>query len=86
MRSEALPDIHPSPISCPDTRRAAGSGSVRQRTPPAEIVERPNKEINAGLADPKIKARYAELGTTALAGSPANFDKFIADEPKNGPR
>ena len=47
---------------------------------PAEIVERLNKEINAGLADPKIKARIADLGATAFAGSPADFGKFIADE------
>ena len=47
---------------------------------PAEIVEKLNKEINAGLAEPKIKARLAELGSTALAGSPADFSKLIAEE------
>ena len=39
-----------------------------------------NKEINAGLADPKLRARLADLGGTVLAGSPADFGKFIADE------
>jgi tripartite-type tricarboxylate transporter receptor subunit TctC len=47
---------------------------------PAEIVDRLNKEINAGLTDPKIKARLIDLGLTVLAGSPADFGKFIADE------
>jgi len=47
---------------------------------PAEIVDRLNKEINAALADPTIKARLAELGGTALAGSAADLAKLIADE------
>jgi tripartite-type tricarboxylate transporter receptor subunit TctC len=47
---------------------------------PAEIVEKLNKEINAALADPKMKARLADLGGTPLAGSPADFGKLIADE------
>jgi tripartite-type tricarboxylate transporter receptor subunit TctC len=47
---------------------------------PAEIVGRLNTEINAGLADPKLKARLADLGGTPLPGSPAAFGKLIADE------
>ena len=47
---------------------------------PIEIIDKLNKEINAGLADPKIKARLADLGGTVLAGSPADFGKLIADE------
>jgi len=47
---------------------------------PREIVDKLNKEINAGLADPKLKARLAELGGTVLPGSPAEFGKFIAAE------
>jgi tripartite-type tricarboxylate transporter receptor subunit TctC len=47
---------------------------------PAEIIDKLNKQINAGLADPKIKARLASLGGTALAGSPAEFRKHIAAE------
>ena len=47
---------------------------------PAEIIDKLNKEINAGLADPKMKARLADLGGTALAGSPAEFGKLIAEE------
>ncbi len=47
---------------------------------PAEIVNKLNKELNAGFADPAMKARIAELGSTAFPGSPADFTKFIADE------
>jgi tripartite-type tricarboxylate transporter receptor subunit TctC len=47
---------------------------------PSEIVDKLNKEINAGLADPKIKARLADLGGEVLALSPAEFGKLIAEE------
>jgi tripartite-type tricarboxylate transporter receptor subunit TctC len=47
---------------------------------PVEIIDKLNKEINAGLGEPKLKARVAVLGATVLAGSPADFDKLIADE------
>src|SRR5262249_8741425 len=47
---------------------------------PAAIVDKLNREINAGLADPKMKARLADLGGTVLGGSPAEFGKLIADE------
>ena len=47
---------------------------------PTEIIDKLNKEINAGLADPKIKARFADLGATVIPGSPADFGKLIADE------
>ena len=47
---------------------------------PAEIVEKLNKEINAGLADTKMKARLADLGGEVLALLPADFGKLIADE------
>ena len=66
--------------SCRATRRAPGSASAHRRHTPAEIVEKLNKEINAGLADPKIKARLADLGGDVLALSPADFGKLIADE------
>ena len=59
-----------------------GERMVRRRRPrdtPAEIVDKLNREINAALADPKIKARFADLGAR-LAGSPADFGKLIADE------
>jgi tripartite-type tricarboxylate transporter receptor subunit TctC len=47
---------------------------------PAEIVDKLNKEVNAALADPKLKARLADVGGSPLVGSPADFGKFIADE------
>ena len=47
---------------------------------PAEIIEKLNKEINAALADPKMKARLADLGSTPLLGSPGDFGKLIAEE------
>jgi tripartite-type tricarboxylate transporter receptor subunit TctC len=52
---------------------------VPQKTP-AEIIERLNKETNAGLADPKLKVRLADLGGTLIPGSPADFGKLIADD------
>jgi tripartite-type tricarboxylate transporter receptor subunit TctC len=50
------------------------------RGTPAEIIDRLNQEANAALVDPKIKARMADSGGSALAGSPADFGKLIADE------
>jgi tripartite-type tricarboxylate transporter receptor subunit TctC len=47
---------------------------------PAEIVDKLNKEINAGLADPTMKARLADLGGTLLPGSPSDFGKLITEE------
>ena len=44
------------------------------------IIEKLNTEINVGLADPKLKARFADLGTSVFPGSPSNFGKFIAEE------
>ena len=50
------------------------------RNTPVEIIDKLNREINAGLADPKIKARLADLGVAVLLGSPADFGKLVADE------
>ena len=47
---------------------------------PMEIVNKLNNEINAGLADPRIKARFADLASTVFPGSPLDFGKFIAEE------
>jgi tripartite-type tricarboxylate transporter receptor subunit TctC len=55
-------------------------GLSAPRNTPSEIIDRLNKEINAGLADPKLKARFADLGSTVLSGSPADFGKLIADD------
>jgi tripartite-type tricarboxylate transporter receptor subunit TctC len=56
----------------------AGIGAPRGT--PANIIEKLNTEINAGLADPKVSARLDELGATILGGSPADFAKLIARE------
>jgi hypothetical protein len=63
---------------CSGARRWYGIGAPRNT--PAEIVDKLNKEINAALSDPKIKARLADLGGTVLGGSAADFGKLIADE------
>ena len=56
------------------------TGIGAPKATPAEIVEKVNREINAGLADPRMKARLADLGGTVLPGSPSDFGKFIAEE------
>ena len=79
-RSEVLPDIPTVGEFLPGYDASAWTGVGAPRNTPAEIVENLNREINAGLADPKLKARLAELGGTAFVGSPADFGKLIADE------
>jgi tripartite-type tricarboxylate transporter receptor subunit TctC len=79
-RSDAVPDIPTVSEFVPGYEASTWSGVGAPKATPAEIVETLNKEINAALADPKIKARLADLGGVALPGSPADFGKFIADE------
>jgi tripartite-type tricarboxylate transporter receptor subunit TctC len=79
-RSEALPDIPTVGDFVPGFEASAQFGIGAPRNTPTEIVERVNKEINAGLADPKIKARLADLGGAVLGGSPADFARLIAEE------
>jgi tripartite-type tricarboxylate transporter receptor subunit TctC len=79
-RSEALPDIPTVSDFVPGYEASAWYGIGAPRNAPAEIVDKLNKEINAALSDPKIKARLADLGGTVLSGSPADFGKLIADE------
>ena len=79
-RSEALPDIPTVGDFVPGYEASAWYGLGAPKNTPAEIVDKLNKEINAALADPKMKARLADLGGTVLAGSPADFGKLIADE------
>ena len=79
-RSEALPDIPTVSDFVPGYEASAWYGIGAPKNTPAEIVDKLNKEINAALSDPKIKARLADLGGTVLSGSPADFGKLIADE------
>jgi tripartite-type tricarboxylate transporter receptor subunit TctC len=79
-RSEALPETPTVADFVPGYEASASGGvGVPKNTPP-EVIARLNREINAALADPRIKARLADLGGTVLPGSPADFAKLIADE------
>jgi tripartite-type tricarboxylate transporter receptor subunit TctC len=79
-RSPALPDIPAVGDFVPGYEAATWQGIGVPKNTPAEIVRRLNQEINAGLADPKIKARLADVGGAVLTGSSAEFGKLIADE------
>jgi len=79
-RSEFLPDVPPVGDFVPGYEASSVQGIAAPKNTPAEIVERLNKEINAGLTDPKLKARFAGLGASVFVVSPAEFSKFIADE------
>ena len=79
-RSEALPDLPTVDEFVSGYEASIWYGIGAPRNTPLEIIERLNKEINAGLADPKLKARLADTGGTILPGSPADFGKLIADE------
>src|SRR6266446_3335586 len=79
-RASVLPDVPTIGDFVPGYEASAWYGIGAPRNTPAEIVDTLNREINAGLTDPKIKARLVELGGTLSAGSPAAFGKFIADD------
>jgi len=79
-RLEALPDIPTVGEFVAGYRASAWLGLGAPKNTPADIVDKLNKEINAGLADPKIKTRVADMGGTVLAGSPRDFGQFIVDE------
>jgi len=79
-RSQALPDIPTVGDYLPGFEASTWFGVGAPRNTPAEIIDKLNKEINAALADPKIRARLADLGGTPLPGTPADFGRLIADE------
>jgi tripartite-type tricarboxylate transporter receptor subunit TctC len=79
-RSEALPDIATVAEFVPDYEASVWAGIGAPKATPAEIVNKLNKEVNAALDNPKMKARLADLGGTVLPGSPADFGKHIAEE------
>jgi len=79
-RSDALPDLPTVAEFVPGYEFSFWTGIGAPRTTPAEIVDKLNKEVNAALDDPKMKARLADLGGTVLLGSPADFGKHIAEE------
>jgi tripartite-type tricarboxylate transporter receptor subunit TctC len=80
MRSEALPDLPAIGEFVPGYEMSAWFGAAAPKGTPADVIDKINNEINAGLADPKLRARLADLGDTPLALSPAEFGKLIADE------
>ncbi len=79
-RSAALPDLPAMAEFVPGYEASGWNGICAPKNTPIEIIEKLNKVINAGLADPKMKARLADLGATTLAGSSADFGKLITDE------
>jgi tripartite-type tricarboxylate transporter receptor subunit TctC len=79
-RSDVLPDIPTVGEFLPGYEASGWAGIGAPKTTPAEIVEKLNKEMNGALADEKIKARLAELGSVPMPMSPATFGKLIAEE------
>jgi tripartite-type tricarboxylate transporter receptor subunit TctC len=79
-RAEELPDIPTVGDFVPGYEASAVFGIFAPSSTPADVIDRLNKEINAGLADPGIKARLVQLGGTVLAGSAADLGKLFADE------
>ena len=79
-RTEALPDVPTLSEFIPGFEASQWVGLVAPKDTPSAIIEKLNTEINAGLADPKLKARFAELGGMVLPGSPDDFGKLIRDE------
>jgi tripartite-type tricarboxylate transporter receptor subunit TctC len=80
MRSPAYPNVPTVSEFLPGYEASAWFGIGAPKNTSAEVVDRLNKEINAGLADAKVQARLADMGGTALTGSPDNFRQLIADE------
>ena len=79
-RSEVLPDLPTVADFVPGYEASAWYGVGVPKGTPDDVIDKLNKEINAILADPKAKARLADLGASLLAGSPADFGKLVADE------
>jgi tripartite-type tricarboxylate transporter receptor subunit TctC len=79
-RSEVLPDLPTVADFVPGYEASAWYGVGVPKGTPDDIIDKLNKEINATLAEPKAKARLADLGASLLAGSPADFGKLVADE------
>jgi tripartite-type tricarboxylate transporter receptor subunit TctC len=79
-RSEALPDVPTVADFVPGYEASVWFGVVAPKNTPTEIIATLNKEIGAGLADPKIRERLAALGGVPMSLTPAEFGKFIAEE------
>jgi tripartite-type tricarboxylate transporter receptor subunit TctC len=79
-RADVLPDVPSLAEFVPGYEAAGWYGIGAPRTTPADIVDKLNAEINAGLAAPRLKARLADLGYVTFTSSPAEFGKLIAQE------
>jgi len=79
-RSEALPEVPTVAEFVPSYEASGWNGVCAPRNTPVEIIGKLNSAVNAGLADPKLKARLADLGATPLPGLPADFGKLIVEE------
>jgi tripartite-type tricarboxylate transporter receptor subunit TctC len=79
-RFELLPDVPTVGEFVPGYEASSWFGIGAPKNTPAEIVDKLNKEINAALADAKMKARLADMGGILMPGSAAEFGKLIADE------
>jgi tripartite-type tricarboxylate transporter receptor subunit TctC len=79
-RSETLPELPTVADFLPGYEATSWYGLGAPKGTPADIIDKLNREVNAILADPKTKARFAELGATLLPGTAAEFGKLVADE------
>jgi tripartite-type tricarboxylate transporter receptor subunit TctC len=79
-RSDALPNLPTMGEFVPGYEASTWFGVGAPRNTPADIIERLNREINAALIEPAMKARLTDLGATVLTGSPADFGKLIVEE------
>jgi len=79
-RSAALPDLPTVSDFVPGYEASSAFGVAAPKDTPAPVVEILNKAINAGIADPVIATRFADLGGMALTGSPADYGKFLAND------
>ena len=79
-RSQALPDVPTIAEFVPGYEASVWNGLVAPKNTPTEIIDKLSKEIDAALADPKIMARFAEIGSVPKSMTPADFGKFIAED------
>jgi tripartite-type tricarboxylate transporter receptor subunit TctC len=80
QRSEVLPDLPTVADFVPGYEASAWYGVGAPKRTPAEIIDKLNSEINAILANPKTKSRFAELGASLIGGSPADFGRLVVEE------
>ena len=80
MRLDLLPDLPTVSEFVPGYEASGWLGIGAPSATPRDVIDRLNREINAGLANPGLKARLADLGLTPIIGSPADFSRLVAEE------